>query len=104
MFLFLGNVPQGLLRDILAHKTLVLSATPTFSHPLPPSTYSISLLDAAAPFVELPGIISPYSSGGPIAIEHIGRRSRVFSLPIPRYQPSLISVTPSHLPNLLPHL
>ena len=102
-FMFFGNVLQGLARGILALRNLGIISShliPTLSPPPP-----ILLLDAAAPFVELPEEIhSPYPSAGLIAIERIERRTPAFSSPIPSYQSSLISVTPSHLPDFLPLL
>ena len=98
-FLVFGNVLQRLARGILALRNLgvVSHFIPTLSPPPP-----ILLLDAAAPFVELPEIISPYPSVDLILIERTERPSQVFSSPIPSYQSSLIPVTPGHLPNPLP--
>ena len=98
-FLVFGNVLQRLARGILALRNLgvIFHFIPTLSPPPP-----ISLLDAAAPFVELPEIISPYPSLDLIPIERTERRSQVFSSAIPSYQSSLVPVTPSHLPNLSP--
>ena len=102
-FMFFGNVLQGLARGILALRNLggiSFHLIPTLSPPPP-----ILLLDAAAPFVELPEeTLSPFPSAGPIFIERIERRTPAFSSPIPSYQTSLISVTPSHFPDFLPLL
>ena len=94
-FLYLGNVLQGLAHRILALRTLGIIS----SHLIPtlPAPPPLALLDAPAPIQET--IISPYPSVGPFAIE---RRSPAFSSPIPSYQSSLISVTPTQFPQLLP--
>ena len=101
-FLFLGNMLQGLARGILTlrHLGVISHLVPTL--PSPPPTL---LLDAAIPFVALSEeTISPYPSAGLIAVERIERLSPAFSSPIPSYQSSLVTVTPSQLPKFLPLL
>jgi hypothetical protein len=99
-FLFLGNMLQGLARGILTlrHLGAISHLIPTL--PSPPSTL---LLDAAIPFVALSEqVILPYPTVDLIAAERIERQSPAFSSSIPSYQSSLVTVTPSHLPNFLP--
>ena len=100
-FLYFGNVVQGFARGILALRNLgAISChlVPALSPPPP-----IALLDAPVPFVGLPEeIIPPYPSGGLIALERIERQPPPFASAIPSYQSSLITVSSSQLPLLLP--
>ena len=100
-FLYFGNVLQGFARGILALRNLGLISShliPALSPPPP-----IALLDAPVSFVGLPEeIIPPYPSGGLIALERIERQPPPFASSIPSYQSSLITVSSSQLPILLP--
>src|SRR6266852_4255365 len=99
-FLYFGNALQGFARGILALRNLAAISShiiPAISPPPP-----IALLDAPVPFVGLPEeIISPYSSAL-IALERIERQPPPFASPIPSYQSSLITASPSQLPIFLP--
>jgi hypothetical protein len=96
-FLYLGDMLQGFARGILALRNLRI----TSSHLIPalPSPSSAPPLGAPLAFLELPeDIISPYSS----ALIAIEPQPPVFSSSIPSYQSSLIAITPSQMPNLVP--
>jgi hypothetical protein len=99
-FLYLRNILQGIARGILSLRSLdAISShlTPAISPPPP-----VPLLDAPAPFVELPEqIVLPYPSRDVIAIE---RQFSAFASSFPIYQSSLIAVTPSQFPKFLPLL
>jgi len=100
-FLYFGNALQGFARGIFSLRNLGIISShliPALSPPPP-----ISLLDAPVPFLVLPEeIIPPYSSGGIIALERIERQPPSFASPIPSYQSSLMIVSSSQLPVLLP--
>jgi hypothetical protein len=102
-FLYFGNALQGFARGVLALRNLGIISSHLMATLSPPPP--IPLLDAPVPFMGLPEeIISSYPSAGLIAIERIEHQSPIFSSPIPSYQSSLITVTPSQLPSLLPLL
>jgi len=97
-FFYVGNV---FARGILALRNLGVISSHLIPALCPPPP--IAFLDAPVPFVGLPEeIIPPYPSVGLIALERIERQPPPFASPIPSYQSSLIPVSSSQLPILLP--
>jgi hypothetical protein len=99
-FLYLGNVLQGFARGILALRNL--NTISSFIIPALPPPPSIPLLDAPAAIAQIQDEILPYASAVSTDLIAIESQSPVFVSSIASYQSSLILVTPSQLPDLVP--
>ena len=97
-FLYFGSVLQGFSRKLRHLGVISSQLIPALSPPPP-----IALLDAPVPFVAVPEVIMPpYPPVDLIAIERIELHPPLFASPIPSYQSSLMTVSSSGLPKLLP--
>ena len=102
-FLYLGNALRGFARGILALRDL--HTISSFLIPALPPPPPIPLLDAPAAITQFQDeIVLPYASASAISTDLIAIESQspVFVSSISSYQSSLMLVTPSQLPNLVP--
>jgi hypothetical protein len=100
-FLYLGNVVRGFARGILALRNLqTISSLIIPALPAPPPTL---LLDAPTTISKLQDeIILPYASAVATDLIAIESQSPVFASSIASHESSLMLVTPSQLPDLVP--
>ena len=100
-FLYLGNVVRGFAHGILALRNLqTISSLLIPALPAPPP---IPLLDAPTAIAKLQDeIVSPYASAVSTDLIAIKSQSPVFASSIASHESSLMLVTPSQLPDLVP--